>query len=62
MSRMINSSDNGASSNIGENSDMTMISPDVATRLKPDTIRVIKLIYEDVCNLQAGQNVLIVSD
>ena len=41
---------------------MTMISPDVATRLKPDTIAVVKLIYEDLCNLQPGQNVLIISD
>ena len=41
---------------------MASISPDVAPRLKPDTIAVIKLIYEDVCNLQKGQNVLIVSD
>ena len=41
---------------------MTMISPDVATRLKPDTIAVVKLIYEEVCNLQPEQNVLIVSD
>ena len=41
---------------------MTMISPDVATRLKPDTIAVVKLIYEDLCNLQADQNVLIISD
>ena len=44
------------------NSEMTMISPDVATRLKPDTIAVIKLIYEDLCNLQADRNVLIISD
>ena len=41
---------------------MASISPDVATRLKPDTIPVIKLIYEDLCNLQPDQNVLIISD
>jgi len=41
---------------------MPMISPDVSSRLKPDMIAVVKLIYEDVCNLQPGQNVLIISD
>ena len=41
---------------------MASITPDVATRLKPDTIAVIKLIYEDVCNLQPNENVLIISD
>lgn len=41
---------------------MASISPDVATRLKPDVLPVVKLIYEDLCNLQADQNVLIISD
>jgi len=41
---------------------MSMISPDVSSRLKPDLIAVVKLIYEKNCNLQAGQNVLIISD
>ena len=41
---------------------MAALTPDVATRLKPDTVAVVKLIYEQVCNLQAGQNVLIISD
>ena len=41
---------------------MASISPDVATRLKPDFIAVTKLIYEEVCNLQPNQNVLIISD
>lgn len=39
-----------------------MISPDIATRLKPDMIAVVRLIFEEVCNLQANQKVLIVSD
>jgi hypothetical protein len=41
---------------------MAALTPDVATRLKPDTVAVIKLIYEQVCNLQAGENVLVISD
>ncbi|MEQ8204596.1 MAG: hypothetical protein RIA65_00350 [Woeseia sp.] len=41
---------------------MASISPDVATRLKPDTIQVVKLILDDLCNLQPNQNVLIISD
>lgn len=39
-----------------------MISPDVATRLKPEVIPVVKMIYEECCNLRAGEKVLIVSD
>ncbi len=39
-----------------------MISPDIATRLKPDIIPVIKLIYEDICHLQPNEAVLIISD
>lgn len=41
---------------------MTSVTPDISSRLKPDFIAVIDLIYKDVCNLQAGQNVLIISD
>ncbi len=41
---------------------MAALTPDVSTRLKPDSITVIKLIYEDVCNLQPGESVLIISD
>lgn len=41
---------------------MASIAPDVATRLKPDTIPVIKLILEELCNLQPDHAVLIISD
>jgi hypothetical protein len=41
---------------------MAAISPDTASRLKPDLIAVIDLIYKDICNLQAGEKVLIISD
>ncbi|HPE29673.1 MAG TPA: hypothetical protein PLV61_00685 [Parvularculaceae bacterium] len=41
---------------------MASISPDIATRLKPDLIAVVSKIYRDFCNLQAGQQVLIISD
>ncbi|HUF82828.1 MAG TPA: hypothetical protein VMN03_16960 [Burkholderiales bacterium] len=41
---------------------MAALTPDVATRLKPDTVAVVKLIYEEVCHLQAGEDVLIISD
>lgn len=41
---------------------MAALTPDVATRLKPDTVAVVKLIYEQVCNLQPGENVLVISD
>jgi leucyl aminopeptidase (aminopeptidase T) len=41
---------------------MASISPDVSSRLKPDAVAVIKLIYEDVCNLQPGTNVLVIAD
>ncbi|MBS0417753.1 MAG: hypothetical protein JSR66_08565 [Proteobacteria bacterium] len=41
---------------------MGLISPDVASRLKPDFIATVAKIYREMCNLQAGQNVLIISD
>jgi hypothetical protein len=41
---------------------MAALTPDVASRLKPDTVAVVKLIYEQVCNLRAGENVLVISD
>lgn len=41
---------------------MSLISPDVASRLKPDFIVVVSQIYREFCNLQTGQNVLIISD
>ncbi len=41
---------------------MAHISPDVSSRLKPDLIVVIHRMYIEMCNLQAGEKVLIVSD
>ena len=41
---------------------MASISPDVSSRLKPEVIQVVKIIYEELCNLQPNQNVLIISD
>ena len=41
---------------------MAALTPDVASRLKPDTVAVVKLIYEEVCHLQKGENVLVISD
>ena len=41
---------------------MASISPDVSSRLKPEVIQVVKIIYEELCNLQPDQNVLIISD
>ena len=41
---------------------MAHISPDVSSRLKPEVIQVVKIIYEELCNLQPDQNVLIISD
>ena len=41
---------------------MAAITPDNASRLKPDFIEVVHLIYKDVCNLQADTKVLIISD
>ena len=31
---------------------MAHISPDVSSRLKPEVIQVVKIIYEEFCNLQ----------
>jgi hypothetical protein len=41
---------------------MTLISPDVGTRLKPDLMVAITTIYRDLCNLQPNTNVLIIAD
>ncbi|MBS0398667.1 MAG: hypothetical protein JSR95_08325 [Proteobacteria bacterium] len=41
---------------------MGLISPDVASRLKPDFIAVVARIYREMCNLRPGQTVLIISD
>ena len=41
---------------------MAAISPDVSSRLKPETIEVAHKIYVELCNLQPGNKVLIVSD
>ena len=41
---------------------MASISPDISSRLKPEVIQVVKIIYEEMCNLQPDQNVLIISD
>ena len=41
---------------------MAAITPDNSSRLKPDFIEVVNLIYRDVCNLQPEHKVLIISD
>jgi len=41
---------------------MAAITPDVSSRLKPDFIVAVELIYREFCNLQPGTKVLIVSD
>lgn len=41
---------------------MSLISPDVGTRLKPDAIVAVTTIYRDICNLQPDTNVLILTD
>ena len=41
---------------------MPAITPDISSRLKPDFIEVVNIIYKETCNLQAGQKVLIISD
>ena len=41
---------------------MTIIAPDVSSRLKPDFIAVVHTIYKEFCNLQAQSRVLLMSD
>lgn len=41
---------------------MTIISPDVSSRLKPDFIAVVHTIYTEFCNLQRDARVLVLSD
>lgn len=41
---------------------MTIISPDVSSRLKPDFIPVVQTIYTEFCNLQRDARVLIITD
>lgn len=41
---------------------MTIIAPDIGTRLKPDFIPVVHTIYREFCNLQPDTRVLILSD
>src|ERR1700679_3056975 len=41
---------------------MSIIAPDVGSRLKPDFIGVVQTIYTDFCNLQRDARVWIISD
>jgi len=41
---------------------MTIISPDVSSRLKPDLIPVVYQIYSEFCNLQPHARVLVITD
>jgi leucyl aminopeptidase (aminopeptidase T) len=41
---------------------MTIISPDVSSRLKPDFIAVVRTIYDEFCHLQRGERVLVMAD
>ena len=41
---------------------MTIIAPDVSTRLKPDFVAVVHTIYTEFCNLQPDSRVLVMSD
>jgi leucyl aminopeptidase (aminopeptidase T) len=41
---------------------MTIISPDVSSRLKPDFLGVVHTIYSEFCHLQRDERVLIMSD
>jgi leucyl aminopeptidase (aminopeptidase T) len=41
---------------------MTIISPDVSSRLKPDFLSVVQTIYVEFCNLQRDARVLIIAD
>lgn len=41
---------------------MTIIAPDVSSRLKPDFIAVVRTIYTEFCNLQRDARVLVITD
>ena len=41
---------------------MTIIAPDVSSRLKPDFIPVVQTIYQEFCHLQRDQRVLVMAD
>ena len=41
---------------------MTIVAPDVSSRLKPDFIPVVRTIYTEFCNLQRDARVLIITD
>ena len=41
---------------------MATVTPDTTTRLKPEFIQVVRIICEEFCNIQPGQNVLIAAD
>jgi leucyl aminopeptidase (aminopeptidase T) len=41
---------------------MTIIAPDVSTRLKPDFVAVVHTIYTEFCNLQRDARVLVMAD
>ncbi len=41
---------------------MTIIAPDVSTRLKPDFVAIVHTIYTEFCNLQRDARVLVMSD
>jgi leucyl aminopeptidase (aminopeptidase T) len=41
---------------------MTILSPDVSSRLKPDFIGVVHTIYSEFCNLQRDARVLVITD
>ncbi|HBO13026.1 MAG TPA: hypothetical protein DD491_09605 [Halieaceae bacterium] len=41
---------------------MAHISPDTASRLKPDLLPVVHTLYTQMCNLQPGEKVLVISD
>jgi len=43
-------------------STMTIIAPDVSSRLQPDFVRVVHTIYSEFCNLQRDTRVLVVAD
>jgi len=41
---------------------MTIISPDVSSRLKPDFVGIVNTIYSEFCNLQRDERVLVMTD
>lgn len=41
---------------------MSLATPDIGLRAKPELLCVTQIIYRDMCNLQPGENVLIISD